>query len=75
MFRDDHEPLLSNIISVISQLERQGTHPALGLVTVRQLLATWTAHDMAHVTQVGRTLAKRFKQEVGPWAQFLPVMK
>ena len=57
-----------------AQLERQGTHPA-DLVTVRQLLATWTAHDMAHVTQIGRTLAKRFKQEVGPWAQFLSVMK
>jgi hypothetical protein len=57
------------------ELELQGTHPALGPVTVRQLLATWTAHDLAHILQVSRVMAKRYKQEVGPWAQFLSVMK
>ena len=57
------------------QLELQGTHPTLGLVTVRQLLATWSAHDLAHILQVCRVMAKRYKQEVGPWGQFLSVMK
>ena len=57
------------------QLELQGTHPTLGLVTVRQLLATWSAHDLAHILQVSRVMAKRYKQEVGPWGQFLSVMK
>lgn len=57
------------------QFELQGTHPALGRVTVRQLLATWTAHDLAHILQVSRVMAKRYKQEVGPWAEFLSVMK
>ena len=57
------------------QLELQGTHPELGRVTVRQLLATWTAHDLAHILQVSRVMARRYKQEVGPWAQFLSVMK
>jgi hypothetical protein len=42
---------------------------------VRQLLATWTAHDLAHLIQVSRTMAKRYRQEVGPFAQFLSVMK
>jgi len=58
-----------------AQLELKGTHPGLGPVTVRQLIATWTAHDLAHILQVSRTMAKRYKQEVGPWAQYLSVMK
>ena len=58
-----------------SQFELQGTHPELGPVTVRQLMATWTAHDLAHILQVSRVMAKRFKREVGPWAEYLSVMK
>jgi hypothetical protein len=57
-----------------AQLEWKGTHPDLGPVTVRQLLATWTAHDLAHLLQVSRTMAKHYKQEVGPWAKYLSVM-
>ena len=57
------------------QLQLTGTHPVLGPVTARQLLATWTAHDMAHILQISRTMARRFKADVGPWAQFLSVMK
>ena len=57
------------------QLELKGTHPEFGAVTVRQLLATWTAHDLAHILQVSRVMARRYKQEVGPWAQYLSVMK
>lgn len=57
------------------QLALKGTHPALGLVTLRQLLATWTAHDLAHILQVSRVMAKRYKQEVGPWAEYMSVMK
>ncbi len=58
-----------------ADLERQGTHPAFGPVTLRQLLATWTAHDMAHVVQIARTMAKRYREEVGPWAEYLSVMR
>jgi hypothetical protein len=57
------------------QLELKGTHPALGQVSVRQLLATWTAHDLAHILQVSRVMAKRYKEDVGPWAEYLSVMK
>ncbi|MBY0507789.1 MAG: DinB family protein [Bryobacteraceae bacterium] len=56
-------------------LARQGTHPAFGLVSLRQLLATWTAHDLAHLVQVSRVMAKSLKGEVGPWAQYLSVMQ
>jgi hypothetical protein len=57
------------------QLKLTGTHPVLGAVTARELLATWTAHDMAHILQISRTMARRFKTDVGVWAQFLSVMK
>lgn len=57
------------------RLASEGTHPALGSVTVRQLLATWTAHDLTHLVQVSRVMAKRYKDEVGPWAQYLSVVR
>jgi hypothetical protein len=57
------------------QLELPGTHPALGPVTLRQLIATWTAHDLAHILQISRVMAKRYQREVGPWAEYLSVMK
>jgi hypothetical protein len=56
-------------------LELQGMHPGLGIVTARQLMATWTAHDLGHLLQISRVMAKRYMQEVGPWAAYLPVMK
>lgn len=57
------------------QLELEGTHPALGVVTMRQLLVTWTAHDLGHIVQIGRVMAKRYQTEVGPWAEYQSVMK
>jgi hypothetical protein len=57
-----------------AQLDLQGTHPAFGPVTARQLIATWTAHDLSHIVQIGRVMAKRYKQDVGPWAAYLSVM-
>jgi hypothetical protein len=58
-----------------AQLQLRGMHPKLGPVTARQLLATWTAHDLAHLVQINRAMAKRYSQEVGPFAEFLSVMK
>ena len=58
-----------------TQLEMRGRHPALGTVTVRQLLATWVAHDLSHIVQISRTMAKRYREEVGPWAEYLSVMR
>lgn len=58
-----------------AQLSVQGRHPTLGLVNVRQLLATWTAHDLAHILQITRAMARRYKSEVGPWGEFLSVME
>ena len=56
------------------QLTLEGEHPSLGAVTLRQLLATWVVHDLGHLAQVARVMAKQYKEEVGPWVQYLPVL-
>lgn len=57
------------------QLDRVGRHPELGAVTARQLLATWVAHDLDHVVQIARVMAKRYAGEVGPWTAYLRVLR
>jgi hypothetical protein len=57
-----------------AELARVGHHPEFGEVTLRQLLATWTAHDLAHLGQVSRVMAKQYRDAVGPWRAFLPIM-
>ena len=57
-----------------AQLELVGEHPALGAVTLRHLLATWVAHDLGHIAQTARVMAKRYGTAVGPWRQYLPVL-
>lgn len=52
-----------------------GTHPAFGPVSARQLIATWAAHDLGHLVQVTRVMAKRLKPDVGPFAAYLSVMR
>lgn len=56
------------------QLSLEGEHPEFGLVTLRQLLATWVAHDLSHVAQLGRVMAKQYRDAVGPWRAYLPVL-
>ena len=56
------------------QLDLEGEHPAFGPVTLRQLLATWVAHDLSHVAQIGRVMAKQYRAAVGPWRAYLPIM-
>jgi uncharacterized damage-inducible protein DinB len=57
-----------------AQLALEGEHPSLGAVTLRQLLATWVVHDLGHLAQVARVMAKQYREAVGPWAQYLPVL-
>jgi hypothetical protein len=58
-----------------ADLERQGTHSSFGTVTLRQLLATWATHDLGHVRQIARVMAKQWTDEVGPWRQYLRVFE
>jgi uncharacterized damage-inducible protein DinB len=55
-------------------LDLPGEHPTLGRVTLRQLLASWVVHDLGHIAQVARVMAKQYHSEVGPWRAFLPVL-
>jgi hypothetical protein len=55
-------------------LDRCGRHPSLGVVTLRQLLATWVAHDLDHVMQISRVLARQYADEVGPWRAYLRII-
>ena len=57
-----------------ADLDRLGRHPELGVVTLRQLLATWVTHDLDHIVQVSRVLARQYSGEVGPWRAYLRVI-
>ena len=73
--RQDGLRRLARLDLQVEHLELKGTHPVFGAVTARQLLATWTAHDLAHLVQINRVMARRYREEVGPWAAYLSVMK
>ena len=57
-----------------ADLDRRGRHPELGVVTLRQLLATWVAHDLDHTMQIARVLGRQYSDEVGPWRAYLRVI-
>lgn len=57
-----------------AQLELRGVHPEFGEVTLRQLLATWVAHDLGHTVQIARVMARQYEAAVGPWTAYLSVM-
>jgi hypothetical protein len=57
-----------------TELSLPGEHPSLGPVTLRQLLAAWVVHDLGHIAQVTRVMAKRYREEIGPWVPYLPVV-
>ncbi|MFC4639063.1 DinB family protein [Deinococcus hohokamensis] len=56
-------------------LSRTGKHPEFGAVTLGQLLATWVTHDLSHLVQVSRTLARQYRAAVGPWQAYLSVLQ
>ena len=76
-FRDlRHESLkeLKKLEIDNSTLSRIGIHPAFGEVNLKQLLSTWVVHDLGHIGQIVRVMAKQYKQEVGPWIEYLTVL-
>lgn len=56
-------------------LDRRGRHPTFGPVTLRQHLATWTVHDLTHISQIVRVLAVQYREDVGPWREFLRIVQ
>jgi DinB family protein len=76
-FRQLREKNLSELRALdltAAQLQLTGEHPAFGSVTLEQLLATWVAHDLGHLAQITRVMAKQYRKAVGPWEAYLPVL-
>jgi len=65
--------LQSKTIDAVA-LAKKGIHPAFGEVTLEHLLSTWVAHDLGHLAQIARVMAKQYKDEVGPWEAYLPIL-
>lgn len=55
-------------------LDRRGRHPELGPVTLKELLATWVAHDLSHIAQIARVMGRQYRNAVGPWRAYLPML-
>ena len=68
------EQLLSKGITA-ADLEKTGIHPFFGTVTLSQLLAAWVVHDLNHIGQISRVMAKQYKEAVGPWVEFLGIIQ
>ena len=58
----------------VDDYELQARHPELGVVNLRQLLTTWVVHDLDHISQIAEEMAKRYKNEVGPWRDYLGII-
>jgi DinB superfamily len=73
--RETNIQILKELIDPNLHLEIEGTHPDFGVVKIRELLSTWVVHDLTHITQIVRVMAKRYNNDVGPWKEYLGVLK
>jgi len=72
--RQDNLRELTALRLTDADLDQRGRHPVFGAVTLRQLLASWVAHDLDHVVQISRVLARQYSSEVGPWVAYLRII-
>jgi DinB superfamily len=73
--RTENIRMLQSLAPSAADLTKTAIHPKVGLVQLSHVLATWVAHDLIHIGQVSRVMAKQYKQEVGPFLEFLPRLK
>ncbi|MED1725509.1 DinB family protein [Brevibacillus parabrevis] len=66
---------LTELIDPDQHLELTGLHPAFGPVKVRELISTWVVHDLTHIAQIVRAMAKRYTTDVGPWKEYLGILQ
>ena len=78
----EFENLRKNNLAQLEQLnltgddfEKTGIHPKFGEVSLKQLLSTWTIHDLTHIAQIARVMAKQYKEAIGPWIEYFRVMQ
>ena len=75
VLRRDNVAALDAMKLTSEDLRRTGLHPEFGEVTLEQLFATWVAHDLDHVGQIARTMAKVYRDAVGPWSAYLSILR
>lgn len=73
--RKENLKFLSGLNLSENDLDKTGIHPKFGEVTLRQLLSTWTVHDLSHIAQIARVMSKQYKDAVGPWVEYLPILQ
>ncbi|ASW75868.1 hypothetical protein IQ37_11810 [Chryseobacterium piperi] len=78
---EEFQKLRKNNLSILQSkhitdedLNKTGIHPALGNTTLKHLLSTWVAHDLGHIAQISRVMAKQYKNDVGPWREYLAIL-
>lgn len=74
LLRADSIARLRTLADSEEELERTGAHPAFGTVKVRELVSAWVVHDLTHLSQIVRTMAERYRTDVGPWAAYLGIL-
>jgi hypothetical protein len=74
MLRQKNLDWLRSVSFDESDFDKKGLHPKFGAVTLRQLMSTWVIHDLTHISQITRVMAKQYKEEMGPWIEFFRVM-
>jgi hypothetical protein len=72
--RNENIDVLNKFNLSDNDFNKKGIHPEFGKVTLKQLLSTWAVHDLSHIRQISRVMAKQYKNEIGPWEKYLPVM-
>ena len=73
--RQENLLILTELKLESRHLELKGTHPEFGSVTLGQMLATWVVHDLGHIAQITRAMAAQYRDQVGPWQEYLPILK
>jgi hypothetical protein len=66
---------LKLLVNHEKHLEVRGEHPEFGEVKVRELLSTWVTHDLTHIAQIVRVMAERYREDVGPWEEYLGILR
>lgn len=73
--RKENIKILNSMDINEDQLKMEGIHPDFGKALLSQLLSTWVAHDLVHLAQITRVMAKQYKEEIGPWIEYFRVLK
>lgn len=77
-FAELRQENLKKLISFVrphTDLEQTGIHPEFGIVKLREQISTWVVHDLDHIYQITRVMAKRYQEDVGPWKAYLRIVR